>query len=89
MSGFLFDTNVLLDIATPIRPGWPGRKVSFGQSNGHLLVLQIDPAMKVPGSKADSVRTVRSITSPTIAMRGKGKAESKMTHVGWTVTIVP
>jgi len=61
----------------------------FGHSNGHLLVLQVDPGMKVPGSKADSVRIVRSITSPTIAMRGKGKAESKMTHVGWTVTVVP
>lgn len=61
----------------------------FGRSNGHLLVLQIDPDMKVPGSKADTVRTVRSLTSPSFASRGKGKTESKMTPLSWTVTAGP
>jgi hypothetical protein len=63
--------------------------VDFGQSKGHFLVLQVEPGMRVPGAKAETVRTVRSLTSPAYANRGKGKSESKMTPVAWTVTVGP
>jgi hypothetical protein len=60
----------------------------FGSSD-HFRVMQVDPGIKVPGAKTDTVRTVKSLTSPSYAVRGKGKAEGKLTHVGWTVTAGP